>query len=182
LSNISIEKIKTFIQLQKWNESIVEATRAIKSNPQMADLYFYRGYAKLMTEDLNAALTDFNACLEINPKHNNGIKNKAICLFRSKNYEMAAKEYSKLIVYDESNAELYLFRGISLLETKSYDAAVKDFSSAIDLNKSFAEAYFNRANAYSKLFESRKACKDIKEAYKLGYVEAKAHIHSLCED
>jgi tetratricopeptide (TPR) repeat protein len=133
-----------------------------------------------MTEDLNAAMTDFNICLQINPNHSDALKNKAQTSFKLGKFEEATLDYTNLIKTDSNNPEYFTLRGICHLESKQYEKALADFNEALASKKDFAEAYFNRANTYTKLLDMKKACEDIKQSAKLGYEPAKAHINNLC--
>lgn len=166
--------------MDKWHEAISEITAALRYSAGDADLYYYRGYAKLMLEDVAGAITDLNICLQINPAHKAALKNKAVTTYKMGKYEEAAMDYTNLIKTDGKNCELFVNRGICYLETKKYDKALVDFSEAINQKKDFAEAYFNRANTYTKLLDFKKACMDIKECVKLGYDPARAHVNNLC--
>ena len=60
----AFEKAKIYLKLQKYHEAISELSYALRKNPSDADLYHYRGYAKLMMEDMASALTDYHICLQ----------------------------------------------------------------------------------------------------------------------
>ena len=61
------EKAKIYLKQNKWHEAISETSTAMRYNAGDADLYYYRGYAKIMLEDVAGALTDLNICLQIKP-------------------------------------------------------------------------------------------------------------------
>ncbi|KXK37695.1 MAG: tetratricopeptide repeat protein [Saprospiraceae bacterium] len=177
----SIEKTRLYAQNNQWPEVIAEASLAIKKAASKPELYYYRGFAKLMMEDLNGAAADFDICLGLDPKYEAARKNKALVSYNLKKFDQAIVEYTYLLSTDSKNEKLYLQRGICYLELGDYHRALSDFDDALKFNKNLPEAYFNRANVYTKLQEVGKACSDIKDAARLGYEPATAHINNICK-
>ncbi len=175
------ERVKMQIELEMWPESIADATLAIAKKPSATDMFFCRGYAKLMMQDLNGADLDFNICLQLNPNHIHALKNKSITTMGMKKYEEAIMDLSNLIKHDSKNADLYLQRGNCFLASQHYENALIDYNCAIALKKDFGEAYFNRANIYSNLQNSKQACRDIKSAVEIGFEPANAYVVFLCK-
>lgn len=175
------ERVWVLMDLEMWPEAIADASLALAKKPASSDLYFCRGYAKLMMQDLNGADFDFGICLQLSPNHIQALKNKAITTVSLKKYDEAVMDLSNLITKDSKNADLYLQRGNCFLASQHYDKALSDYNQAISIKKDFGEAYFNRANIYSNLQNSKQACKDIKAAVSSGFDPANAYVVFLCK-
>ena len=169
------------MELQMWPEAISDATLALSKNPSNTELYFCRGYAKMMSNDLNGADIDFSICLQLDPNHLMALKNKSIASVNLKKYDEAIFDLTNLIKKDGKNPSLFLQRGNCFLASQNFEKALSDYNQAIQIKKDFGEAYFNRANIYSNIQNSKQACKDIKYAAEIGYEPANAYITFLCK-
>ena len=68
-----------------------------KLEEKQYQVFFYnRGVAYLMNEEYQEALTDFNNCLEVNPKDEEAITNKIDTCLEIKKKDIAMKEIHKL--------------------------------------------------------------------------------------
>lgn len=176
-----IERVNIMMELQMWPEAISDATLALSKTPSNTELYFCRGYAKLMSNDLNGADIDFSICLQLDPNHMMALKNKSIATVNLKKYDEAILDLTNLIKKDSKNPNLFLQRGNCFLATQNFELALSDYNHAIQIKKDFGEAYFNRANIYSKIQNLKQACKDIKYAAEIGFEPANAYISFLCK-
>lgn len=176
------ERVRIYMSLQMWEEGIADASLALAKNPADVDMYFCRGYAKLMHNDVNGADLDFNICLQLDPNHLQALKNKVVATVSMQKYDEAIMDLTNLIKKDSKNANLYLQRGNCFLAAKCFDKALGDYSQAIKIKKDFGEAYFNRANIYTNTQNKQQACKDMQYAAEIGYAPANAYVVLLCKD
>jgi tetratricopeptide (TPR) repeat protein len=66
--------------------------------------------------------------------------------FGKKDYDCAARNYSKAIELKPDYTEAYINRGVTYKAKGDIDLAIKDYSKAIELKPDYAVAYYNRGN------------------------------------
>ncbi|MDD2634671.1 MAG: hypothetical protein PHW82_04155 [Bacteroidales bacterium] len=137
------------------NLLIGEVYNAIKQN---APINHYRS-------QINLAVKHFNQAAHIdttysNPWHNLGYINMILY----KNYELAAKQFSKSIAADSSIAASYLNRGIANYYLGEYDKSIKDLRSYVINNQNFKDKELDKAYFFTA--KSRLETSDTVEATK----------------
>jgi antitoxin component YwqK of YwqJK toxin-antitoxin module len=76
------QKGQTLMKEGSYESAIERFDEAIKINSAYADLYFYRGTAKLNNFDFDNALIDFNKAIELEPLYMEAISNRAFTRLR----------------------------------------------------------------------------------------------------
>ena len=75
-------KAQELMQAGDYKSAIKKLDDAEKLNTQYADLYFYRGTAKLDIFDFDNAVTDFDKAIELEPLYMEAIANRAFARIR----------------------------------------------------------------------------------------------------
>lgn len=142
------------------NKAKSYAKKAIEINPKNAKGYNLIGVAKCYLNslggklDINACpsiLEDFNKALTVNPSYGNAYQNRGSIYVKLKKYDLAIKDYTQAIVYDESKSKAasYSGRAFCYAKKKDYESAMKDYNRSIAENKNNRKAYNNRGIIYA---------------------------------
>jgi tetratricopeptide (TPR) repeat protein len=174
-------KAKCFLKQEEFEKAILEWTSAIKLQPEKAEYYYLRGFAKQALENYSAALIDYNVSADLNPDNVQCLTNKAFINFELGNSEQAIGDYSTLISKDPQNKHHYFYRSSVWIKLENYEKAVGDLDSAIKIDKSFAEAYFNLATVYSKMKKDDLTCDNLRKALNFGYYKASEFLGIMCK-
>ena len=136
----------------KFDEAIIEYTRAIKlfgkNNPNYAEAYYNRGFAKDDKGDYDGAIADYTKAIELKPGFADAYSNRGVAKYEIGDYDGAIADYTKAIeLYtdDEDKAAAYHNRGVAKSKKgenaekneekrKWYEEAIADFKEAIRLN------------------------------------------------
>lgn len=160
-----------------------EVTPPVQDRSGEIKRYCDRGLVCAFKGDLDAAIADFTAAIEINPRR------AASYLYRGNAYaikgdhQQAIADYDAAIGIDPELAEAYLSRGDAHTAVQAYDQAMADYGQALKINGALAHAYVNRAHLYhTGLREVSKACADWESACSLGQCAPlrKAEGQGLC--
>ncbi len=134
--------------------------KAIKVNPNNADVYVQRGIYYFEQDDWEAASNDYEKAISLDPKNSHAYYNRGSLLMAQKNYPLALEDMTQAIVLMPDFPGAYINRGNIHKLLKDHQAALKDYSKAIDISPNFSGLY-NRAILYrDQLNKTRLALKD----------------------
>ncbi len=88
-------------------------------------------------------------------------------LSKSEQFEDAIPFYTKSLILDSTQSEIYLKRALAYENNSRYIDAVHDLNTSIRLNSENAQAYFNRAGVYRHLENLQMSLSDLNEAIQL---------------
>jgi tetratricopeptide (TPR) repeat protein len=148
-------------EIESWKQFI-----HIENKPNSAESYNHRGEVRLVKNDLNGALADFDKALELIPdftaasenkikaEHARSDKNKE----RTNNYILLGRKYkesgelgnaltffNKAIELNPESAVAYSSRGMVKKSKGDLDGAMTDFNKAIELQENLPVTYISRA-------------------------------------
>ena len=88
--------------LEKFNDALLDYTKAIQLNPRMTDAYYNRAYINLTRKDiknpdLQKTVEDLNKALELDPKFIDALYAMAAAQKKLGNYHAALEYLEKLI-------------------------------------------------------------------------------------
>jgi len=107
--------------------------------------YYYRGSANLTLKRYDAALTDLDRAIELNPFHSLSYYARGYVHIGTAEYALAVEDFSHAIEHDPSQPMFYLDRGWSYSQMGENRAALDDWNRALELDPNYALAYNNRA-------------------------------------
>ena len=84
----------------QYDEAIVEYTKAIELEPQLAIVYNSRGLAYHMKGELDKAIADFDKAIELDPSRAEVYYNRGNVYFERGQFQSAIADYDKAIVLD----------------------------------------------------------------------------------
>ena len=120
--------------------AIARYAEAIELDPHVAEVYINRGAAYESTGELDLALRDLDAALDIESR-SDAYHNRGNVHFKKGDYGRAIRDYGEALKLDPGNADAHLYRGHALRNLAFYDKAIRDFEAALALDSRNANAY-----------------------------------------
>jgi tetratricopeptide (TPR) repeat protein len=99
-----------------------------------------RGIGFVSANDLEAALSDFDAALETSPGMTAGLYNRGNVNLDLRNYEAAIRDFSAVIAAEPAFALAWLNRGLAREQAGDKSGARSDFERALQIDKALAPA------------------------------------------
>jgi tetratricopeptide (TPR) repeat protein len=126
--------IKSYIgdvnyQENKFNGGIPEAD----STETKGEMYFNLGLDHLEKKVYEKAISYFNQCLELVPKHEYALKQRGYCYGVKGEYDLSIKDFSKCIELAPKDKFVYFNRAISKIGSKDYEGAKQDLFKSFQL-------------------------------------------------
>lgn len=125
-----------------------------------ASVYFSRGLAHALKEESDAAITDYDKSIRLDPENANAFVNRGKARANKGALDEAIVDYDKAISMDPDYALPYNNRCFAQVKKGNFDAAIADCDKAIALEPNFAYAYNNRGQAYAAQGKLDKAMPD----------------------
>lgn len=111
---------------EKYKEAIGYYTKAIGSNPKLANAYYNRGYVYIEMRKYKLAVSDFEKAIYFNPKYTAAYHLLGVAYFCKKKYLEAIGAYNKAIELDPDNIKFYTSRMSAYFKMGNSDKAWKD--------------------------------------------------------
>ena len=127
-------------KLDNFDQAIVDYTRAIDINPNLAKAYNNRGVAYAREGSLPRAIADFTMAIANNLKDAEAYNNRGRAYARQGNLSQAVFDYTKAIKNNAFYVKAYNNRGLAYYKLKEYDKAWSDVHTV--------EAIGGRADSY----------------------------------
>ncbi len=131
-----------------YAQAIADYTRAIELDPNNAENYHYRGVSFLESGDVDAAKSDFEQALKLNPKMSQSLGELAF-IYSSRDPLKAIDFAERALAIDERNWRALYSRGMSLFAMHNYEMALEDGLRAIELG--CGDAYQLVGDSYGML-------------------------------
>jgi hypothetical protein len=128
-----------FDSQNRWEEAIVEYSKAIEASPNNVAIYLNRGYDYIRTLQFDLAIADFSKAIELNPGDEEGYLWRGSAYinkgFRdAAYYPLAIADFTKAIELNPTDAEAFDNRGYAYALSGMYALAVADLNKAIELS------------------------------------------------
>jgi tetratricopeptide (TPR) repeat protein len=123
----------------RWEEAIVEYSKAIEASPNNAAIYLNRGQDYIRTLQFDLSIADFSKAIELNPNDEEGYMQRGAAYinkgFRDATYyQLAVADFTKAIELNPTDAEAFDNRGYAYALSGMYALAVADLNKAIELS------------------------------------------------
>jgi tetratricopeptide (TPR) repeat protein len=155
---------------KQYDRAISSFTAALKSNPDRDItffIYFSRACAYSEKGQLDKALSDWTAAIQLNSKSATVWYNRGHDYGVIGDTDKAISDYTAAIQLNPRYLIAYVNRGNKYSEKRSYKLGIRDATMAIQLNPKHANAYHNRGAYYAETGEFDKAIADLTEAIRL---------------
>ncbi len=130
-----------------WRDSITLWNNLLHRRQDIWVAYLNRGLAEYEKGDYQTALADFNAALQLNPKSDKALNNRAATYISLGDPATALRDFDEAIRLNPDSSHI-INRGILKRNTGDLVGAVQDFGRVIELNPQHVRAWCERADAY----------------------------------
>jgi tetratricopeptide (TPR) repeat protein len=169
-----------------------------------AEIYNYRGLARMKEQKLDGALHDFDSAILLSPSNPNYYINRGLLQMRQANKQEAIKDYEKalsiypehplalynlkiiknqsdnqedkMISFEDKFPPFYIKRANQAFNQKLFAKAIADYDTAIILGNEQASTFYNRGLAKEKTENWQGALKDYTKSIALQEDFVKAYI------
>jgi tetratricopeptide (TPR) repeat protein len=145
---------------------------------ELAAVKVSRGSAFADKADLQNAIADFSAAIELRPDFGEAFIDRGLIWAKKQEFDKAIADFTEAARVDPGYAFLALHdRANVYADRGDYEHALDDDSEAIRRRSDYPGAYYGRANSYAAIGETDKAVADFDAAIQLnpGYVDAYAN-------
>lgn len=176
----------TAVQSHSMFQIIDSLTKQLSTHPDNYNLLLHRAVAYSELQDYNKAVSDLDACLQIDSCSVLALWQRGVCQSMINNFMQtqgknvtlasahAIADISKAIALDGGNAWLYYTRGTLYGDSHQYALAMADFNRALKINPQMAEAWYNLGVACLLTKNHTEAVKALGKAGELGIYQAYA--------
>ena len=156
------QQINAYGAIEKYNE-------AMALDPNMEEVYIFRGLAYSMLLNYRQALADSNKYIELNLDFPEGYYVRGMAYFGLKDYKNALIDINKTIELNPKSlkADAYATRGMICLILKNYKKSLSDYNKALELESNNEFIYANRGLALVRLENYQQAMEDCNKAIEL---------------
>ncbi len=134
-----LEQGYTYADQEQWDEAIVQYTKAIELDPELARAYNNRGWAYGEKGQSDLAIADYNKAIELDPELAMAYSNRGNTYFDKGEIDNAIADYSRTIELDPNYALAYYNRGTAYYIKDEFDRAIADYTKAIELDNAIAD-------------------------------------------
>ena len=132
-----------------------------------AAAYIKRGLENYTKKDLDRAVKDFNAAVELDPKNYFALSVRGAIRGDKKDFDSALKDLDEAIRIQPNGSLALSIRAGIWLQKKDYDRALKDLDEVVRLDPTNMRAFMFRGGVWSEKKDYDRALKDLDEAIRL---------------
>ena len=133
---------------KEYNNAITKFDKAIQLNPNFADSYYKRGFAKYNLGNHEGAIVDFEKGFKLDTQDRGSIEaylTLGLIKLDRGSYEGAIADFDKVIRHVPKFVDTYHARAKAKFQLGNYEAAIVDLDNAIKIDPEDAELYNYRA-------------------------------------
>jgi tetratricopeptide (TPR) repeat protein len=149
-----------------WRDSLTLWNDFLSKRQDIWVAYLNRGREEYENGDRQAAIADFNAALQLNPKSDRALNNRAAAYISLGDRAAALRDFDEAIRLNPDSSYL-INRGTLKRNTGDLAGAVQDFDTVITLYPRHAEALCQRADAFRMQGNWTKAIADYGDCLRL---------------
>ncbi len=165
--SLLVQRSTAYAELSNYDQAIIDASEAIRLEPNYPYGYWIRGSLYHAQGDLDRALLDLFQALYLDPEFQVTYFELNALYIELDDWERAVADWSAAIRVNPNNKIAYAFRGWSYCRLGDYESGIADFSQAIQLDPNYAAGYSNRGWAYEQMDNWAQALADYSEAIRL---------------
>jgi tetratricopeptide (TPR) repeat protein len=173
-AKIYYNRANAYSQAGQADNAVQDYTQAILLQENYAQAYHERGLVYLETKAYDKAIADLQKALELSPENQetssqlkNGYVLRGLNYLGVGNYNQAIDDFSEGIKLNQTDGDLFYYRGYCHSERKEYELAIADYNQAISLNPNSDGYYYYRAISFAAIGEKDAASLDLEQALKL---------------
>uniref|UniRef100_A0A8B9G3Z4 Translocase of outer mitochondrial membrane 70 n=1 Tax=Amazona collaria TaxID=241587 RepID=A0A8B9G3Z4_9PSIT len=182
-ANALIKRGSMYMQQQQPVLSTQDFNMAADIDPQNADVYHHRGQLKILLDQIEEAVEDFDECIRLRPDSALAQAQKCFALYRQAYtgsnalpVQVAMKGFEDVIKNFPKCAEGYALYAQALTDQQQFGKADEMYDKCIDLEPDNATTYVHKGGNLDKAIEM------FNKAINLAKSEMEmAHLYSLCD-
>ena len=174
------ERALVYGKLEKYDEALQDANRAIAIAPGLAVAYANRAAIYILTKKYEDAYNDSNKALSLNPKLATAYGMRALVYERLEKYQLDIDDCGKAIALEPKTARFYDYRATAFRKMGEYQKALTDCNRAISLAPRRFQAHIERGYTYLLQRNLSKALDDYNTA--IGIFPRSANAYALRAD
>jgi tetratricopeptide (TPR) repeat protein len=151
------------LRSKQYDKAISLLTSALQTNPEKniaSYIYFNRAMAYSEKGQLDKALSDWSAAIQLNPKNAAAYYNRGNVYSWRREYNLAIRDATTAIQLRPKYANAYHNRGAFHYDIGEFDKAIADFSEAIGFDPRSSTTFDGRALVYEDIDRFDKAMAD----------------------
>ena len=134
---------------------------------QSARRFYKTGEDFMEVNKFEDAIEQFTNALNVDPDYDKAYLARANAYERLEQYEKAARDYERAIVFNERDEEIHYKAGKAYFDNQEPAKALSKLNDALDRKSKFLEAYQLRSMVYLELERYDEALEDCKKALRL---------------
>ena len=147
-------RIEDLDYVEKLNQCLAVVGDAQRLN--VTEACYNRGISRCHEEDYEAAISDFDQALQLNPKLADAYYNRGLAYTKLGQYQEAIEDYTEALEINPNWADAYNNRGNAYYKLGNHEKAIADYNQALSINPDLAEVYRNRDIAQGVLDEIKR--------------------------
>lgn len=199
--SLFVNRAAALVQVNRMDEAIADYTTVLQmiaaakeSSPEKkAGVLQQRATAYKVNGDLENAIKDYTAAIELTPSFIPAILGRGYVYFQQGDHEKAIADFGKVIELNPKASVALNNRGYNLLQVGKFAEALKDFDAAIAIAPEYALAFQNKAwllatcsdsnlrNPKEAIAAATKAC-ELNQYNDLADMAALAAAHAAAKD
>lgn len=158
---------QVYYSLEKYNESVKNASRALEFDTTFLGAYIQRARAKSEIEEVESALNDLDRVLKIDSTHINALFEKSRIYSDHDEVKKSIQTLLRIIEIDSTSHVAYGNIGWNYYLLENYEECIKWSEKAISIDKEALYAMYNIALAYLCMDDFEKSKKLYQQYYQL---------------
>ncbi len=177
----------TFKQSKIWHDSLTLWNNVLNTTGESSFPLMKRGIAYRHLNDIEKALNDLNASIDLNNQYPVVYENRGYIYLLEKDYKTAVEDFEKALEMDPKSAYSMRNLGLCYLNLQNFDKALALLNQSLEIEPKNAYALKTRGKVYMALDQNDNACNDLKQSIVLGLSdenekEAKDLINLNCSE
>ncbi len=148
------------IAREEWEDADSCLTRAIHLRPKHVPSYISRALARVNTNNLRGAMSDYDTALDLDPNNFLAHYNRGLLRMQLGADNDAIEDFDYVIELEPENVLAIFNRGILRENTGDINGAIRDYTKVINYFPNFWTGLSARARCYRKLGQTAAAEKD----------------------
>jgi tetratricopeptide (TPR) repeat protein len=151
----------------KYTEAIEEYDRAIRVEPNYAQIYNNRGLAYYAKGDYDRAIADFNQAITLDPRYAEAYNNRGRTYYAKGDLDKALADYNQAITLNPEFPLAFNGRAYVYLAKKDHERAYADAKQAIRLWPRESVWYITTAEIFLSMGNNKRAIEDLEYVLKI---------------
>ena len=161
-----------YLGKEEYGNAMTAVDKALKYTPKKDKEFMTMAHAiksriHYLLDEKDEAIEHLGKCIALQPEDPEAYKERAQIYYELKHYELADKDYERIIALDRGNELGYMGLGRNAVAQEKYDEAIKQFDYVVKMYNDYSSGYSFRAEAYIKKGEYAKAADDIVKALEI---------------